>query len=64
MVKPQLRVDKVPEWSWWTHELSESGAFGDPSLATAELGQKLWDSWAQGVARFIKRLWDTDLPEA
>ena len=62
MVKPKLEVDKVPEWSWQTHELSETGAFGDPSMATPELGEKLWASWAQGIGLFIKRLWDAELP--
>jgi len=61
MVRPTLKVDSRPEWSWQTHELSETGAFGDPSLASAELGEKLWDTWAQPVALFLKRLWEEPL---
>jgi creatinine amidohydrolase len=61
MVRPELKVDSKPEWAWQTHELSETGAFGDPSMASAELGEKLWDSWAEPVALFLKRLWDEPL---
>ncbi|MEW6355242.1 MAG: creatininase family protein [Planctomycetota bacterium] len=63
MVKPQLKLKTVPEWWWRTDELSETGAFGDPSIATAEFGQKMWDIWAEAVGLFIKRLWETNLSE-
>jgi len=63
MVRPELKVDQAPEWSWMTHELSETGAFGDPSLATAEIGHKLWRAWAEAVGLFIKRVWETELPD-
>ncbi len=61
MLRPTLEVESIPEWSWQTHELSETGAFGDPSLANAELGEKLWESWAQPVALFLKRLWEAPI---
>jgi len=57
MVRPTLKVDSRPEWAWQTPELSEIGAFGDPCLASAELG----DTWAQPVALFLKRLWEEPL---
>lgn len=63
MVKPQLKVERIPEWSWQTHELSETGAFGDPSLATPEIGEKIWNAWAEATAMFLKRLWDEPLSE-
>jgi creatinine amidohydrolase len=63
MVRPTLRRPTVPEWVWHTHELTESGAFGDPSLARADLGEKVWEGWAEAVADFLKRLADED-PDA
>jgi creatinine amidohydrolase len=63
MVRPALKVDRVPEWSWQTHELSETGAFGDPSMGDAEIGVKLWEVWAEAFGLFIKRLWEVDLPD-
>ncbi|NOZ20716.1 MAG: creatininase family protein [Planctomycetes bacterium] len=62
-VKPTLKVEKVPEWSWLTDELSETGAFGDPSMADADLGRTQWEIKAEAVGLFIKRLWETDLPD-
>ena len=53
MVKPTLKRDSVPEFTWRTDDLSETGAFGDPSLSTKELGEKLWEAWGESVARFL-----------
>lgn len=61
MVRPTLKFPQVPEWTWQTHELSESGAFGDPSLASAALGERMWEMWADAVALFLKRLWEAPL---
>lgn len=63
MVRPELKMKSVPEWSWKTQELSETGAFGDPSLANAGLGEKMWRAWAEAVGAFIQRLWKTELPD-
>jgi creatinine amidohydrolase len=52
MVRPALQRESTPAYAWRTDELSETGAFGDPSLATEELGKALWDAWAEGIARF------------
>ena len=60
-VRPTLRRQTVPEWTWLTHELSETGAFGDPSQATAEQGNRIWQGWAEAVGLFIKRLYDEPL---
>lgn len=57
-VRPVLTRLQVPEWEWQTQELTETGAFGDPSLARAELGEKTWAAWAEAVGQFIKRLAD------
>ena len=61
MVRPTLKRQTVPEWHWQTHELTETGAFGDPSLARPEFGGKIWAAWAEAVAEFLKRLWDEPL---
>ena len=56
MVKPPLKRPAPPDFAWRTDELSETGAFGDPSLATKELGVRLWDIWAEGIARFLVKI--------
>ena len=64
MVRPKLSVAGRPEWAFMTHQVTESGASGDPSLARADLGEKLWPAWAEAVGLFIKRLWEVELPAA
>ena len=54
--RPTLKRDSVPEWRWMTHDLSETGAFGDPTMARAELGEKMWAIWAEAFGLFLKRL--------
>lgn len=63
MVRPRLKMSSVPEWTWQTHELSETGAFGDPSLAKATLGEEMWAMWAEAAALFLKRLWESPIEE-
>jgi len=63
LVRPVLKEKSVPEWTWMIDELSETGAFGDPTLARADLGERMWNAWAEAAALFIKRLWETPLPE-
>lgn len=55
-----LRPD-LPEWVWRTEELTPTGAFGDPSQARADLGEKCWAAWSAAVAAFLKRLADETL---
>ncbi len=52
-VRPKLKRDTVPHWAWRTEEISETGAFGDPSLATEEWGRALWETWAEAIAQFL-----------
>jgi creatinine amidohydrolase len=54
--RPALKRPTVPEWRWRTHELSETGAFGDPTMARADLGERMWEVWAEAVGLFLKRL--------
>ena len=39
--------------STWTRQKSESGAYGDPTTATAELGKALFDKAVDETAKFI-----------
>jgi len=63
MLRPELKRSTVPEWVWMTDELTPTGAFGDPSMARADLGERIWAAWADAVALFLKRLADENLPE-
>jgi creatinine amidohydrolase len=56
MVKPTLTRTEQPGYFWLANEISETGAFGDPSQATAELGERLWDIMGESVARFLRRV--------
>jgi len=56
MVKPDLKRTDQPGYVWLADEISESGAFGDASLATPELGERLWDIVAESVALFLRRI--------
>jgi len=53
MVRPTLKRTSSPAYCWRTDELSETGAFGDPSVATVELGEQLWEASIESVARFL-----------
>jgi len=64
MVKAQLISTEKPEWGYMTHHITKTGASGDPSLARADLGEKVWQAWAEAMAQFIKRLADTPVPES
>ncbi|MDJ1180936.1 creatininase family protein [Roseofilum sp. BLCC_M91] len=48
---------KLP-FAWATHELSQSGVFGDPTGATAEIGDRLLDSLAQSWAQVLQDVYD------
>lgn len=54
MVKPTLRRLDTPTWVWRIKEMSESGAFGDPSISTAEAGARIWEAWTEGISQFIR----------
>jgi creatinine amidohydrolase len=56
MVKATLKRAEQPGYFWLADEISETGAFGDPSQATAELGERLLDIVAESVARFLSRI--------
>jgi creatinine amidohydrolase len=54
--KPKLKREGEPLFAWRTDELSETGAFGDPGLATKEAGDIIWDLWAESIARFLVKV--------
>jgi creatinine amidohydrolase/Fe(II)-dependent formamide hydrolase-like protein len=56
MVKPTLKRDSQPGWVWRTDEITDTGAFGDPSLATPELGEALWEAGIESIARYLVRI--------
>lgn len=53
MVPAALTRATQPGYKWLAHEVSPTGAFGDPSQATAEWGAVLWEIVAESVARFL-----------
>lgn len=61
--RPHLRVDNPPEWAWMTHELTDTGALGDPTLASAELGEKVWQGAVHDFAERLLRLSKLELPD-
>jgi len=63
MARPTHSRPDIPEWEWRTEEITATGAFGDPSLARAELGEKCWKAWAEAVAQFLQRLGEEELPD-
>jgi creatinine amidohydrolase len=62
MVTPTLNMAEQPEWTFALDEISATGATGDPSLARAEIGERRWKCHAEAVARFIRRVWEFDMP--
>ncbi|MFQ6096284.1 MAG: creatininase family protein [Armatimonadota bacterium] len=53
MTRPTLKVDEVPRHAWRTDEITETGAFGDPSKARADLGEAFWKAWADSIAEYL-----------
>jgi creatinine amidohydrolase len=44
----------VLSWQDWWSRMSESGICGDPTVATAEFGQALFETTVQNLVRFIR----------
>ena len=58
-----------PTRCWATHEMTDTGSFGDPTGgagATEEAGRKFWEALAEDVGEFLKQVADyvPDAPEA
>ncbi len=57
---PSMTFDHKPSFNfaWDTHELSPMGVLGDPTKATVEKGEKLWESGISLLAERIKIVMD------
>jgi len=57
VVKPKVKVDSMPlHASWYTKEVTDSGASGDPTMASAEHGREILQYWPDALADFLKRV--------
>lgn len=52
---PKLEFDHEPEFpfAWNTHDLTRTGVLGDPTKASKEKGEKLWEA---GIERLKERI--------
>lgn len=44
-------------WSTWYLQASESGCYGDPTVATADTGRMILEAAVSAGARFLKEMW-------
>ena len=44
-------------WSTWGLQQSEQGIYGDPTVASAETGRRLWEKIIERTAAFVEELW-------
>ena len=44
-------------WSTWGLQESEQGIFGDPTVASAETGRRIWEAIVSRYAQFIEEFW-------
>jgi creatinine amidohydrolase len=51
-----LAPDGPAPWAWMTTDLNRSGVIGDPTLASADLGRRLVERAAAGLAGLIARM--------
>jgi len=49
--------DQKVTWSTWYLQPSKTGAYGDPTVATAEMGKLIMDAAVANGARFLKEYW-------
>ncbi|MER3493121.1 MAG: creatinine amidohydrolase [Mastigocladus sp. ERB_26_2] len=53
---------KLP-FAWATKDLSQSGVMGDPTTATKEKGDRIWESLADGWVKTIKDIYKFQQPK-
>ncbi len=58
----KLEFEHEPEFSfaWNTHELTRTGVLGDPTKASKEKGEKLWDAGIERLKMRIKTVIDLE----
>ena len=54
---------KLP-FAWTTRDLSQSGVLGDPTAATKEKGDRIWESVADGWVKVIQDVYAFQQPQA
>ena len=47
-------------WSTWYLQESESGCYGDPTVATAETGRMILEAAVSTGARFLREMWEKE----
>jgi creatinine amidohydrolase len=50
-------------FAWATKDLSQSGVLGDPTVATKEKGDRIWESLADGWVKVIKDIYTFQQPK-
>ncbi|MFP3871380.1 MAG: creatininase family protein [Candidatus Natronoplasma sp.] len=57
---PKLEFDHEPDFSftWNTHDLTSTGVLGDPTKASREKGEKLWEAGTERLKERIKVVMD------
>lgn len=55
--------DRGVKWYVRTKKISETGVMGDPTLATKEKGEKMWEMMIKHMVRFIEIIKNTPLEE-
>ncbi len=55
---PSMEFDHQPPFffTWYTHELTDTGAIGDPTEASKEKGEMLWERGVELLARRIDQI--------
>ena len=56
LVKPKLKRQSMPLGSWWTKDITETGASGDPSKANPEYGKEIYKYFPDALALFLKKV--------
>lgn len=60
LTKPTVHGDGLPIHGWWTKEITETGASGDPTKATIEHGQRLYAYFTDALALFLLKIKEDD----
>ncbi len=63
MVKPVVKRDTMPlHLDWFTkRDLTETGASGNPTVASPDYGKLSYEYCADAIALFLKRVWEEPL---
>jgi creatinine amidohydrolase len=56
MVKPILKKNAKPIKGWFTKEITETGASGDPSKANVEFGKLCYEYFPDAICEFLKQI--------